>query len=138
MISGFKFNNLSLDDIRLFIIVYESKSYTISAIKTNTSQPTVSRRIKQIENYFDQKLFYSKNNFLYHTDFADALYKSCYNEFRNLDNLFNNLRSEKKKTPRILRDYKVQLPVIISKYLFSPHIPSFIQIPKFKFTNNLL
>lgn len=126
MISGFKFNNLSLDDIRLFIIVYESKSYTISAIKTNTSQPTVSRRIKQLENYFDQKLFYSKNNFLYHTDFADALYKSCYNEFRNLDNLFNNLRSEKKHQ-EYSGTIRVQLPVIISKYLFSPHIPSFIR-----------
>jgi DNA-binding transcriptional LysR family regulator len=126
MSSDLKFNNLSLDDIRLFIIVYESKSYTISALITNTSQPTVSRRIKHLEDYFEQKLFYSKKNTLYHTDFADALYKSCHNELKNLDNLFNNLKSEEKRQ-EYSGTIRVQLPVIISKYLFSPHIPSFIR-----------
>ncbi|RTK98903.1 MAG: LysR family transcriptional regulator [Proteobacteria bacterium] len=115
-------NNISYDDIKLFVTVYESRSYTISAVKHNTSQPTVSRKIKQLEDHLQQKLFYYKNNIIWPTDFAQSLYESCHSTFKNLDDIISHLTAQT-EAQEYSGTVRIQLPVIISKYIISPQIP---------------
>lgn len=119
-------NNISYDDIKLFVTVYESRSYTISAVKHNTSQPTVSRKIKQLEDHLQQKLFYYKNNIIWPTDFAQSLYESCHSTFKNLDDIISHLTAQT-EAQEYSGTVRIQLPVIISKYIISPQIPYFLR-----------
>ena len=49
--------SLNIDLLQVFIVVSEQKSINKSSEILLLSQPAISKKIKQLENYFDTKLF---------------------------------------------------------------------------------
>ena len=67
----------SLRDIRLFVAVYEERSFTAAALRENATQSGVSQHIRKIENRFGIKLFARGTGAVAPTPAGDSYYRHC-------------------------------------------------------------
>jgi LysR family nitrogen assimilation transcriptional regulator len=67
----------SLRDIRLFVAVYEERSFTAAAERENATQSGVSQHIGKIEARFGVSLFSRGSGLLLPTPAADNYYRHC-------------------------------------------------------------
>jgi DNA-binding transcriptional LysR family regulator len=73
----------SLRDIRLFVAVYEERSFTAAAQRENATQSGVSQHIRKIEDRFGVKLFSRGNAAITPTPAGDSYYRHCINVLRS-------------------------------------------------------
>lgn len=74
-----------------FVQSYESNSFSLAAERMFTSQPTVSRLIRELEDQFQVSLFERSGNRLIPTQAAHRLYSAAsvfLNDYRNLEHSF--------------------------------------------------
>src|ERR1700730_9619959 len=64
----------SLRDIRIFVAVYEERSFTAAAIREHATQSGVSQHIRKLEEGFRVKLFNREKGRVAPTPTADASY----------------------------------------------------------------
>ncbi|MFC7398439.1 LysR family transcriptional regulator [Chelatococcus sp. GCM10030263] len=67
----------SLRDIRLFVAVYEERSFTAAAERENATQSGVSQHIRKIEERFGVRLFERGSGTVTATPAGDSYYRHC-------------------------------------------------------------
>ena len=73
----------SLRDIRLFVAVYEERSFTAAAERENSTQSGVSQHIRKIEDRFAIKLFSRAGGAVVPTPAGDSYYRHCIDVLRS-------------------------------------------------------
>jgi DNA-binding transcriptional LysR family regulator len=73
----------SLRDIRLFVAVYEERSFTAAAERENSTQSGVSQHIRKIEERFAIKLFSRSSGAVVPTPAGDTYYRHCIDVLRS-------------------------------------------------------
>jgi DNA-binding transcriptional LysR family regulator len=73
----------SLRDIRLFVAVYEERSFTAAALRENATQSGVSQHIRKIEGRFGVKLFARGSSGVMPTPAGDSYYRHCIDVLRS-------------------------------------------------------
>lgn len=73
----------SLRDIRLFVAVYEERSFTAAAMRENATQSGVSQHIRKIENRFGVRLFARGGGAVLPTPAGDGYYRQCLEVLRS-------------------------------------------------------
>jgi LysR family nitrogen assimilation transcriptional regulator len=73
----------SLRDIRLFVAVYEERSFTAAALRENATQSGVSQHIRKIEARFGVKLFARGSSAVVPTPAGDSYYRHCIDVLRS-------------------------------------------------------
>lgn len=73
----------SLRDIRLFVAVYEERSFTAAALRENATQSGVSQHIRKIESRFGVKLFARGSGGVIPTPAGDSYYRHCIDVLRS-------------------------------------------------------
>ncbi len=73
----------SLRDIRLFVAVYEERSFTAAALRENATQSGVSQHIRKIEGRFGVKLFARGSGGVMPTPAGDSYYRHCIDVLRS-------------------------------------------------------
>jgi DNA-binding transcriptional LysR family regulator len=73
----------SLRDIRLFVAVYEERSFTAAALRENATQSGVSQHIRKIESRFGVKLFARGSGGVVPTPAGDSYYRHCIDVLRS-------------------------------------------------------
>lgn len=73
----------SLRDIRLFVAVYEERSFTTAALRENATQSGVSQHIRKIENRSGVKLFARGSGSVLPTPAGDSYYRHCIDVLRS-------------------------------------------------------
>ena len=82
----------TLQDIRMFVAVYEERSFTIAAARENTTQPSVSHHIRNLEGILNVKLFVRENLGVTATPAARLLYPRYTEILRDIDNAANQVK----------------------------------------------
>jgi LysR family nitrogen assimilation transcriptional regulator len=72
----------SLRDIKLFVAVYEERSFTAAATRENATQSGVSQHIRKLEDSFRVKLFIRGTGGAVPTPAADCYYDHCIDVLR--------------------------------------------------------
>jgi LysR family transcriptional regulator, nitrogen assimilation regulatory protein len=67
----------SLRDIRLFVAVYEERSFTAAAMREHATQSGVSQHIRKVESRFGVKLFSRGASSVLPTPAGDSYYRHC-------------------------------------------------------------
>lgn len=67
--------HFDLNLVRIFVLLYETRSVTTTAEAVHVSQPTVSYSLGKLRRHFDDKLFRPGKNGLESTTVADRLYE---------------------------------------------------------------
>jgi DNA-binding transcriptional LysR family regulator len=81
----------SLRDMRLFVAVYEERSFTAAAARENATQPGVSQHIRKLEDRLGVTLFARAGGVL-PTPAADAYYRGCIDVLRTHDEAAQTLK----------------------------------------------
>jgi len=67
----------SLDDLRIFVQIFEKKSLTLVAELNRTTPGVISKRLTQIEKDFGARLFHRTTRTIQHTDEGHRLYSQA-------------------------------------------------------------
>ncbi|MGB3391283.1 MAG: LysR family transcriptional regulator [Pseudaminobacter sp.] len=70
-------------DIRLFVAVYEERSFTAAAMRENATQSGVSQHIRKIESRFGVRLFARGGGAVVPTPAGDSYYRQCIEVLRS-------------------------------------------------------
>jgi DNA-binding transcriptional LysR family regulator len=86
---------MDISDFRIFKYFYEYRNLSQVAVKNNLSQPSVSYRIKKMEDSLGVDLFHYDGKFHF-TDNGLELYKTANKILDNYNSLVNNISTERK------------------------------------------
>jgi DNA-binding transcriptional LysR family regulator len=75
----------SLDDLRIFVQIFEKKSLTLVAELNQTSPSVISKRLTQIERDFGARLFHRTTRTIQHTDEGHRLYSQAQHLLETVD-----------------------------------------------------
>lgn len=75
----------SIDDLRLFVQIYEKKSLTMVADMNQTTPSMMSKRLTQIEKAFGARLFHRSTRNIQHTDEGQRLYAQAQHLLETID-----------------------------------------------------
>lgn len=75
----------SIDDLRLFVQIYEKKSLTIVAEMNQTTPSMMSKRLTQLEKEFGARLFHRSTRSIQHTDEGQRLYSQAQHLLETID-----------------------------------------------------
>jgi LysR family transcriptional regulator, nitrogen assimilation regulatory protein len=67
----------NLKDIRLFVAVYEERSFTVAAEREHATQSGVSQHIRKLEDRFNARLFSRDRGTVTPTPAGDSYYRRC-------------------------------------------------------------
>lgn len=95
---------LNLNYLRIFLVVYRTRSMTLAAKQLHLTQSGVSQQIKSLEDTLGIILFDRINRKILPTSEADLLYAEC---SRRLDDLEDTLRQISKQDGELLGRVKV-------------------------------
>lgn len=103
---------MDLQQLRYFIEVADSKSFTKAAEKLSVTQPMLTRTIKQIEEELDVKLIERTSKYFHLTDAGSAFYQQSSVLLMSFDDLHRNINDLKSassgelyiSTPGVLLD----------------------------------
>ncbi|TXI92234.1 MAG: LysR family transcriptional regulator [Neisseriales bacterium] len=110
------------DNIVLFTQLVENGSYSKTAEKLNISPSTLSRKIQDLEAYFNQLLMIRDTRSFELTEFGQSLY----NNFKDLKHQLNRfILSMKSPTDYSEGEINISLPVVRSMGFISPYISYF-------------
>lgn len=114
--------SISLDMYSIFMEVYENKSLTKVAEKLNLTQPTISYRIRTLENLVDTKLFNRTSKGMETTSYADELYISIKEALENLRVVERNIFEKRQKG---IGNIYIGVQHHISKYYLTPIVKKY-------------
>lgn len=102
---------LNLNYLRIFLVVYRTRSMTLAAKQLHLTQSGVSQQIKSLEETLGITLFDRINRKIIPTDEAELLYQEC---SRRLDDLESTLGQISKQDDELLGRVKIA---------YSPSLP---------------
>ena len=83
----------SLKDIRLFVAVYEERSFTAAAEREHSTQSGVSQHIRKLEDRFGTRLFSRDRGTVAPTPAGDSFYRRCVELLRAYQAADDSVRS---------------------------------------------
>lgn len=86
---------MTLKHMRIFLAVYKENNITQAATKLHLTQPAVSRAIKEIEEYYQTKLFERLSHHLYVTKQGEQFYQYTSQIIHLVDEMETNLTQSK-------------------------------------------
>ncbi|WP_323703332.1 LysR family transcriptional regulator [Mammaliicoccus sp. Dog046] len=101
---------MNIEYIEDFIAVAETKSINKASLLRNISTPALSKRIKQVENYFNCDLFYRTSKGIYLTNSGEIVLEKLINIQQSLQEL--------KKTTASIQISKISLGTLPSFSLY--------------------
>ena len=118
------------NDLAMFIKLVEVKNYTKTALLLNTTQATLSRRIKNLEEELGVCLINNKSRSFEITKYGEFIYQELYLIIKQL---IVNISDFKENKDVIAGTLKIALPAALSYNLFTPMLSNFKQqYPKIK------
>lgn len=111
-------------DLVTFIQLVETLSFTKTALKQNSTQATVSRRIKELETRLNLSLVKRNTRNINITDTGQKLYRSLKKQQHELNGLIDSLHQQTNTSEGTI---KVALPVAVGDKLISPYLGSFLE-----------
>jgi DNA-binding transcriptional LysR family regulator len=133
------FNRSPLDDetllsgqfwgeLRVFLAVAKTKSFNRAAEITNTSQPTVSRQVKRLQDIVGSQLFISTPRGVKLTQKGEALARALSRLDHTLHSITSDLRAETSEAEGIVR---VSITDGLNALFAAPALPRFsVQYPR--------
>ncbi|MCU4346730.1 LysR family transcriptional regulator [Acinetobacter lactucae] len=122
--------NNEMRNLLTFVVVAETKSFTLAAKKLNLTRSSISKIISRLEGQLNIMLFRRTTRYLKLTMEGEIFFKYCkraISEINNAELLLNESNSELKGT------LKISLPIIYGRYKVMPIIKKFIDdFPKLK------
>lgn len=112
------------DNIILFIKLVEVGSFSKLAIVSGISQPTLSRRVKVLEDELEVKLLSRYRNNIRITEAGKLLYDKFKHHEVYLNESIHEIRTKQSSLKGVLR---VTLPIVISKNIISPFLGKFLE-----------
>ena len=101
-----KLNNVDLNLLKVFVVVYQEKSLRKAAEKLFVSTPAVSQSIKKLKESLGEELFVLSHKQFLPTPYSDDLYRRV---FPLLDGLFTAIEEGKQFNPADLsEDFKIE------------------------------
>lgn len=117
-----------LDDLLLFVAVAENRSFLRTSIIVNTTQQTVSRKIKQLSEEFGCELFISDGRHLKLTDFGELLYDLVKVKSMHLEELRSSVGELVNGTKQNAGKLKIRLPNGVFEEYFTELMGDFISL----------
>lgn len=108
----------------MFIKVFESRSYTITAKSLGISQPSIRRHVQNLERSLGKSLVLSTVNKIEISEFGQKIYECFKDRSQELEMLLDGLMKE---DPNVAGELKVVLPSALSARLITPYLPDFLQ-----------
>ena len=109
-------------ELRVFLAVAKAKSFNRAAELFNTSQPTVSRHVKRLQDMMGSQLFVPTNNGVTLTAKGQALAHALTTLDHSLFALANDLRAESRDAEGVVR---VSITDGLNTFFVVPALPSF-------------
>lgn len=109
-------------ELRVFLAVAKAKSFNRAAEMLNTSQPTVSRQVKRLQDLMGSQLFVPTKNGVRLTPKGQSLAQSLTRLDHSLYALTNDLKAETKEAEGIVR---VSITDGLNTFFVAPAIPYF-------------
>ena len=123
--------HLNLNYLRIFLVVYRTKSMTQAAKELHLTQSGVSQQVKALEEALQITLFDRINRRIIPTSEAEILYEEC---SRRLDDLETVLRHISKQENVLRGKIKIGFPPIFGKQTVIPIVSEFSKdYPSVKF-----
>ena len=120
-----KLNNVDLNLLKVFVVVYQEKSLRKAGEKLFVSTPAVSQSIKKLKESLGEELFVLSNKQFLPTPFSDDLYQRVY---PLLDGLFIAIEEGRQFNPADLEDtFHIEA---------NPHILPWLTPAMFKLVTN--
>ncbi len=116
--------HLNLNYLRIFLVVYRTRSMTLAAKELHLTQSGVSQQIKSLEETLNITLFDRINRRIIPTNEAEILYREC---SRRLQDLERALTVISKKDEQLRGDIKIGYPPIFGHHSLLPLISQFAQ-----------
>ena len=113
------------DDILLFVRLVENGSFSKLSNITGISQPTISRRISNLEREFKVELIIRTTNNFRLSNAGKLLYEKFINHKVYLDESISELRNS--FGLGIKGTLRVALPVLLSKNIIAPYLGNFLE-----------
>lgn len=124
----------SLDDLRIFIQIFEKKSLTLVAELNQTTPGVISKRLTQIEKDFGARLFHRTTRTMQHTDEGLRLYSQAQHLVETVDD-YEMDWGEKTEPAGLIR---VTASASFSRLYLTPLMLKFLkQYPKIKISFEL-
>ena len=121
---------LNLNYLRIFLVVYRSRSMTLAAKQLHLTQSGVSQQIKSLEDTLGIILFDRINRKIIPTDEADQLYGEC---SKRLDELEDTLRQISKQDKELQGCVKIAISPSLREGRIIKFLGNFCQMhPKVK------
>ncbi|CAM2997601.1 LysR family transcriptional regulator [Vibrio rarus] len=105
------FNNLDLNLLRIFLVIYQEKNLKKASVRLHVSAPALSKSLNRLRHHFDDPLFLKVPKGLSPTPFSDNLAEKITPTF---DTLNNNIKSLQEFTPS---DLSGKLTIAVSPFL---------------------
>lgn len=118
---------MTIRHLKIFIAVAECGSMNMAARKLFLSQPTISQAIRELEDYYDTRLFDRLSKRLYITQAGQELLRQAYQAVSQFDELERNMQGSRSKNalrmgatitigscliPNIMSDFKQAMPEV--------------------------
>ena len=117
--------HLNLNYLRIFLVVYRTKSMTLAAKELHLTQSGVSQQIKSLEETLGITLFDRINRRIVPTAEADILFEEC---SRRLDDLELTLVNISKRKQEVSGKVSIGFPPIFGSHILVPQIAMFSKI----------
>lgn len=102
---------MELRQLKYFIAIANSKSYSTAAKSLFVTQPTLSWNIQKLEEELNDKLFFQSNNSLKLTDSGELLFEEGQKILTNLEEVVEKIQKRSRQTNQTL---KVGLTVLFA------------------------
>lgn len=109
-------------ELRVFLAVAKAKSFNRAAEVLNTSQPTVSRQVKRLQDLMGSQLFVPTKNGVSLTEKGQALAQALTALDHSLFALTNDLRAETREAEGVVR---VSITDGLNAFFIAPALPAF-------------
>ena len=124
-------NELNLNYLNVFRVVYQLQSMTLAAEKLHLTQSGVSQHINHLEVALDTVLFERVGRQIVPTHLADSLYESCSEAFTILDSALESITSKERP---VSGEVRLGLPIEFGNTFILPLLaPLARQYPLVKF-----
>ena len=119
---------INLWQLRVFLVVYETGSFSAAAIRLHLTQPGVSQQIRALENYLNTKLFVRRGHGVELTAAGDSLVDPA----RRLITLSETTeRTLISKRGEVSGRIRLGCALPSGSYIFSRWIQEFREVPLF-------
>lgn len=114
---------MTLRHMRIFVAVCEENSITKAALKLHIAQPAVSTAVKELEEYYDIKLFDRISKRLYLTDSGRKFLEYA----SHIVSLFNDMENNVRQWD-LSRKLKVGASITVGTNLMPEYVSTFLKI----------